>query len=434
MNNSGSYQTKNDEAWSKLFEELNILQEVNVNNEFIITAKQIKSLTGREPRLMAKFDHSENLPKVFQENGLAILPITRGSYIISNLDVYHNFEEEEANISRFSLPDYLQSINVDDIFSETIALNCAFASGIIEDFLEDTELQSTVSGRMKSGQFDFNIHNTKTNMLHNVKVNNAQIEIDAAYEGVNSLTIFEAKNDLSSDFLVRQLFYPFSTWRKNVTKPVRSVFIIYSNGIFRLYEYGFETPDDYNSLKLLKFKKYSVEDTDISLNDIRKVKVDIISEPQDIPFPQADDFNRVINLCELLNENQQLTRNEVTENYAFNVRQTNYYTDAARYLGLIYKERDEGDVVYRLTSEGKRILSLKYKARQLEFSKLILQHGAFNTTFYQCMEIGAMPAKSQIINNLRLNNLGIESESTLERRSSTIRGWIEWILQTVNKE
>ena len=434
MNNSNDYQTKNDEAWSKLFAELNIVQEIERNNEFIISAQQIKSISGREPRLMAKFDHSENLPKIFRENGLAILPITRGSYIISNLEAYHTFESEETSINRFSLPEYIQSINVDNIFSETVALNCAFAAGIVDDFLDDTDLKPTVSGRMKSGRFDFNIHNTKTQSLHNVRVNNAQIEIDAAYEGAKSLTIFEAKNDLSSDFLVRQLFYPFSTWRRNVTKPVRSVFIIYSNGIFRLYEYGFETPDDYNSLNLLKFKKYSVEDTNISLEDIRSIKADKVNDPQDIPFPQADDFNRVINLCELLNENQQLTRNEVTENYAFNVRQTNYYTDAARYLGLIQKDRDDGDVVYKLTPEGKRILSLKYKTKQLEFSKLILQHEAFNTTFHQCMEIGAMPSRTQIVNNLRLSNPEIESDSTLERRSSTIRGWLEWILQTINRE
>lgn len=434
MNNSNDYQTKNDKAWLKLFTELNILQEIEKNNEFTITAQQIKSISGREPRLMAKFDHSENLPKLFQENQLAILPITRGSYVISNLEAYHNFEEEENSISRFSLPDYIQSINVDNIFSETIALNCAFAAGIIDDFLDETNLQPTVSGRMKSGRFNFNIHNTRSKTLHNINVNNAQIEIDAAYEGANSLTIFEAKNDLSTDFLVRQLFYPFSTWRNTITKPVRSVYIVYSNGIFRLYEYGFEIPDDYNSIKLLKSKRYSVENTDISLDDIQTLDIKIVPEPQDIPFPQADDFDRIINLCELLNENQQLTRNDVTENYAFNARQTNYYTDAARYLGLIEKGRDEGDVVYKLTNQGKRILSLKYKARQLEFSKLILQHEAFNTTFQQCMEIGAMPAKTQIVNNLRFSNPQIESDSTLERRSSTIRAWLEWILQTVNRE
>ena len=35
--------------------------------------------------------------------------------------------------------------------------------------------------------------------------------------------------------------------------------------------------------------------------------------------------------CELLNESE-LTKDEITSNYDFDPRQTNYYTDAGRYL------------------------------------------------------------------------------------------------------
>lgn len=37
---------------------------------------------------MAKFDHTINLPKIFADNQLAILPITRGDYVIFHLDAY----------------------------------------------------------------------------------------------------------------------------------------------------------------------------------------------------------------------------------------------------------------------------------------------------------------------------------------------------------
>jgi hypothetical protein len=42
---------------------------------------------------MTKFDHSINLPKIFSDNGLAILPITGGSYIISKIESYKDFEQ-----------------------------------------------------------------------------------------------------------------------------------------------------------------------------------------------------------------------------------------------------------------------------------------------------------------------------------------------------
>lgn len=436
MNSEDKILTKNDIAWNKIFDELDVSQKILEQGKFVITAQQIKGISGREPRLMAKFDHGENLPKVFRDNGLAILPISRGSYVISNFNVYHQFEVEDAPIERLSLPSYIQSLDADNIFSETVALNSAFASGMLKDFLDDEELLSTVSGRMKSGDLEFSIDNTRTNVPQRVTVNNAQIEIDAAYEGIESLAIFEAKNDLSSDFLVRQLYYPFLTWSNKMTKSVRPVFLVYSNGIYRLYEYGFERSDSYNSIKLVKHKRYSVEDISISMADIQDVfkNIQLVDEPSDIPFPQADDFERVINLCELLNGHQQLTRNEVTDNYAFNSRQTNYYVDAARYLGLVEKNRNDGDVAYRLSSYGLRVLRMPYKQRQLELCKGILQHRAFYLTFQQSQQVGVVPRKQQIMKNLEASTSDEMSETTLGRRSSTVRGWIEWIFRLRNEE
>ena len=73
---------KNDAAWEKLFDKYNILTEIARNGQFVISAKQIGEF--REARLMTKFDHKINLPKIFQLNNLSILPITRGDYIISS--------------------------------------------------------------------------------------------------------------------------------------------------------------------------------------------------------------------------------------------------------------------------------------------------------------------------------------------------------------
>ena len=55
------------------------------------------------------------------------------------------------------MPLDIQSLLPQYIVSEAIALNCANACGILEDFLEDENLVSTVSGRMSSGEFRFNI-------------------------------------------------------------------------------------------------------------------------------------------------------------------------------------------------------------------------------------------------------------------------------------
>ena len=426
--------SQNDKAWEALFKKYDILSKIELNGKFIISAAQIKEY--REPRLMAKFDHNINLPQIFAKNNLAILPISRGDYIISHFEVYQPFEVVDKSITKVSLPANLQSLDAYNISSETIAINCALASGMLSDFLEEDILYSTVSGRMGSGRFDFSIQNSRTKTLTALSINNSQIEIDAAFEGIQSLSLLEAKRDLSEDFLVRQLYYPYRVWRSRVTKKVKPIFLVYSNGIFSLYEYEFQDPNSYNSLVLVKHKNYSIEDTEIELSDLQKVAqyVKIVSEPN-ISFPQANSFERVINICELLNV-QELSREQITEEYAFDIRQTNYYTDAARYLGLLEKHYEDGHKpIYSLSESGKRIINLNYKQRQLAFCEVILRHRAFKETFNHCMETGSMPDTKTIVSIMQESNLyNVKSMSTYVRRSSTISGWINWMLGLILKE
>lgn len=422
----------NEAAWEQLFLKYNILDKVDATGSFHISAAQIKEF--REPRLMAKFDHTINLPAIFADNQLAILPITRGDYVISPIKAYHKFEESASPIIRASLPTYIQSLDSNYIPSEALAINCAFASGIIADFLDDEDLLATVSGRMGSGAFGFNIDDSRTTAQRNIEVRNSQIEIDAAYEGVRGLALFEAKRDLSEDFLIRQLYYPYRAWQSRITKAVRPIYLVYSNGIYHLYEYIFEDTNNYNSLVLMNQKNYSVEDTEITIADIQATlnSATLAAEPN-IPFPQADSFERLINLCELLN-GQELSRNDVTEQYAFDARQTNYYTDAARYLGMLNKNREHGSPIYTLSEDGKRILGLTFKRRQLAFCSLILSHKPFADALRKYFDSGVMPPTGEIVQIMKAANLyKIESDSTFERRSSTIKGWLNWILSLVNE-
>ena len=96
-------------------------------------------------------------------------------------------------------------------------------------------------------------------------------------------------------------------------------------------------------MTLVNQKNYRIEAiNEIILDDIISIlsNVEITKEPN-VPFPQADNFKRVVNLCELLLYNES-TKDDITLNYDFDPRQTNYYTDAGRYLGLIESNRSGG--------------------------------------------------------------------------------------------
>src|SRR5690554_2823318 len=173
-----SFTGKNDLAWEKLFEEYKILEEVRRNSFFEIKSSQINKF--RQARLMTKFDHKRQLPKLFTDNNLAILPLTRGSYLISDIEAYHEFEIQKADLCSVGIPDNIQSIDINNITSESTAINTAYLTGMIEHFSGEKG-HLTVSGRMSSGEFSFDILHRKENTL-SINIKNSQIEVDAGFE------------------------------------------------------------------------------------------------------------------------------------------------------------------------------------------------------------------------------------------------------------
>lgn len=423
----------NEKAWRNLFKKHAILEHIETDGSFTISAAAIKEF--REPRLMTKFDHAINLPSIFQENNLAILPTARGEYMISHFAAYHKLEDFSPYVTQCPLPLFLESVAPATISSEAVALNCAAAAGILRDFLGEDEIYATVSGRMGSGVFSFNIDSSISDEPFRVDVRNSQIEIDGAYEGIENLALIEAKRDLSEDFLIRQLYYPFRVWDGLLMKQVRPIFMIYSNGIYRFFEYKFENIDNYNSLHLIKQKNYSIESTAISMLDIEDILSTVIIEPEpQIAFPQADRFERVINICELL-QNGPLTEDEITGVYSFDSRQTNYYTDAGRYLGLIEKKSAPKASLYNLSEKAENILRKDFKNRQLAFCECILQHQIFYDVIKRTLQEGYIPEKETVVSLMKAADLfQIGSDSTFMRRASTVRRWIAWILSLKTEE
>lgn len=423
--------SKNDVAWNSLFEKHRILDSIEKDGSFLISATQIN--TVREARLMTKFDYRSQLPEIFEKNDLAILPISRGDYLISDFSTFHNFDNSDIDISRVDFPSYIESIDYNNITSESMALNCAYISGMIEDFTEDEDLKPTVNGRMSSLGFEFDI-DSKNKPFH-VSVKNSQIEIDGGYEGFNSLNLIEAKNSISKDFLIRQIYYPYRLWSNKIQKKVRNIFLTYTNGVFHFREYVFQEPNHYNSLILVKQKKYIINEGIINNELIFKTLQDvvIVQEPK-VPFPQADSFERLINLCELLHEKDELNQENITENYDFDKRQTNYYTSAGIYLDLIAKKKIDKKIVYYLTEKGKQLFKLSIFDRQIKFIKLILSHKVFNKTLELYFKKGSPPTIFEIVQIMKNSNLyNVDSDSTYTRRASTVSHWINWIMELVDE-
>lgn len=418
-----------NEAWKVLIDKYNILEEVQKNGCYHIKASQIKQF--KEPRLMAKWDSTDALPKVLRDNKINILPDSRSSYVIGDFLLYQKIPELEENVTQMDhveLPDY-ESIDVNNISSEANAINVLLLTGILDDFLNTNDNVATFNGRMGTGEFEFVVDTTR-NIKRKISVNNAQCEIDGGFENDDSVVIMEAKNVVHEDFHVRQLYYPYRLWKNKVNKPIRLVFSVYSNMIYRLFEYRFNVLEDYSSIELVRTKNYSLQDTTITLDDLFQVRKDTLvktddnMDNSDVPFIQANSMERIISLLENMYENP-MTGQQIAELMDFEPRQSDYYYNAGKYLGLFEKVNEDKQRVVVLTSLGNKVFKLNYKKRQLKLVELILEHQIFSDLFDGMIKTGDMPNKKDIEDEMRA--LHVCDEGQIVRRASSVYGWIKWI-------
>ena len=413
---------RNDYGWLRVFRH----KKLNDAGFFRITAAELKELSLREPRLMAKHDSTAMRPWIFKELGLNIIPLSRFEYLVGKFNLFAKFPEPETlgPIRYMPFPNDIESLNPNEITSESAALNASALSNILDDFLETSTLQATVAGRMSTGNIDVRL------ACGDYQVSKAQMEIDAGLESSDLLGLIEAKNHLSEDFNIRQLYFPFRRFSQTISKPVAPVYQVYSNGVFHLYRFDFDDVLRPESIRLVKSARYTLTPSNITLDVIGKLlkTVSIAAEPDAIPFPQADSFARVINLCEQL-QNSALTVEEITENYDFTSRQTNYYTGAAKYLVLV----TDKNRTWSLTELGSKVMRLERNERNLELIKALLRHEVFHAVLAQALEKGKVPDRSTIVSIMEASNLEL-SASTVQRRAGTVLSWMQWVWSLATTE
>ena len=168
----------------------------------------------------------------------------------------------------------------------------------------------------------------------------------------------------------------------------------------------------------------------ITLDVIDKLlkTVPIAAEPEAIPFPQADSFARVINLCEQLQDSE-LSVEAITENYDFTSRQTNYYTGAAKYLGLV----NDTNRMWSLTDFGAKVMASERNERNVALIKALLRHEVFHAVLARGLEIGKVPDRGTIVSIMEASNLEL-SASTVTRRAGTVLSWMQWVWSLATTE
>lgn len=250
-----------DRAWSKIFEVHNLHEYDFESAPYSITAPEIKQAlfglgTTTEPRILCKQDTRESRPRVFQEKKLFILPTKNGIYSIVKGDGYIDIpkisETTEVYVSKLDFE--LVTAKVGD--SEMQHLDFAYASSLIRTFFKDDSLVLTIRGRKYTPDVGFRFQVGK----YEVEARSVQTEVDAGYEGRDQIVLIEAKSRGQKNTITRQLYYPFRQWQHYTDKKIRTVFFDKLGDLYRIWQFEFVNPDDYNSIKISKAHNFHIKE------------------------------------------------------------------------------------------------------------------------------------------------------------------------------
>lgn len=403
--------TTKQDKWAEVVREMGLDLSKPLN---YVSAVDVKRIAHEEPRLMASMDSRERLPLIFAERGLFVLPVSNGRYAIVRGKGYHELEDVgEPRKFEARLPFELSALTYGT--GETGRILHAFHSGILTDFTAVPQMFQVVGGKSRTTSFDFQVDGSGS-----IHVEGAGMEVDMGFEGRDSLLLIEGKAHRRENFLIRQLYYPYRSFRDFQPKAVRTFFFVADAGTFSLWEYRWDDPFDYESIRLSKAASYRLATDTPPIQSFESIEPD----PRLDIVPQADDFEKVADLP-LLVAGGVSTPAQWMNRYGVAYRQANYYKEAAEAMGLV--SADEGP--FALTAEGRRYVEMKPKERGDYLASRILRIPIMNRVFRLVQGSEERGVCRDEVARLIEKTSHLRG-STPSRRASTVLSFFRWMSRT----
>lgn len=404
----------NHDGWDEIFHELPIVERVNTVGYFDITADQIKAISRREPRLMAKIDFREHLPGVMEKEKLAILAITNGKYRIARFDPFIQIESvSPVTPVSIPFPANIITLNPQKLAHEAAALDAAALSGILTQVFGE-EVSLTIRGRSRSPNFNFFLNGIE------FPVSGVQIEVDGGYEGPTSVNLVEAKVGSRNNLNVRQLIYPQLAWEQAIghRKSVRSFICFYQEPVLRfipiVYEGGQCSADHSHEIAFIIEPEAELDLQEIAVNPNADTPV------LGVPFPQADRFETVLAMFSIVVREEEIAKEQLLQDFDVDPRQIDYYSNAMRWMGLV--EMEQG--VVRLSQAGREMANLPHAEKIRRMAEVIFRE----PIFHHVLRHGTANVPPELFKRWHC-----ESESTRNRRLQTVKAWINYFEAFTNQ-
>ena len=375
--------------------------------------------------LRAELDRSGQTPLALRRAGLSLLPLSPEEYAVGPLDTHRAISYSDARPSSIAAPG-LESLRYVRLSEPEDVLRFCLCAGVF-DHLTGGRAQLTAGGPISCGRFDFRI-GSAADPTAPFPLSAADVPAEVwGVEGPEAFCLCAVRTTAVDALPIHQLYYPYRLWRDRLRKPVIPVLLVHTNDLFHLFRYAFADDGDSSSLTLVEHQAYAPADRSITVADVRDLWRRTAPGPEpELPFPQADTFPRVVDLLSILAPGP-VSRDAAPFRCGLDPRQTDFYINACQYLGLAESRQEADGVSLRLSDEGQRVMALPWQQRELALMEHILRRPVFHKAFGRALQLGDAPNKELVIRMMLECGLPL-NETTMDRRASTVRGWVSWML------
>lgn len=380
------------------------------------------------------FISEEKTPDIFKRNNLVLIQKYKSTFSICYADNYYTLPKLEYQPITYKKT--IKTLSLDTFQNSSISFGLALLRiGLFTDLLSTCdgtdmnvlEVYNYNSKLSESNTFDVKYKNNHTFRTDMLKISYVKLFYDFICEDSSNLYIVNVFDSVESSINRSLLFNILSTFKTYTDKKIMFICIYKEDGNINLYELEFSNAEDINSL--------------ISINEMR-FKLDVIRyvEPRSsfiltdskseyfvntgrVPFPQANDFEKVIKYCDLVYMNKKSLQDMVT-GLGVTSRQVKYYKDSCLFLELVRVQDKE---VF-LSSELSEIYRNGTVKEKFEFFISSLME---NELMFQCYNLFVEDELNVTSLSVLLDGKYKIGEGTLKRRLSTIRSWFKWLSRVI---
>ena len=138
-----------------------------------------------------------------------------------------------------------------------LVANAKHSIKITSPFVKEEICREIIDAKQTESDFEL-ITSFKLMSVYSGSLDLSALEIIISSNGI--VKNFSKLQKGQKNTIIRQLYYPFRQWQHHTTKQVKTIFFDKIGDVYRIWQFEFRNPNDYNSIEIVKAQSFHIRE------------------------------------------------------------------------------------------------------------------------------------------------------------------------------